>query len=71
MNFLKVIPATPERKAAYLEEQKRIAAPFIKLGGASKQLGEERIAESLRVTSLPEADFEDYTENWIPLNYAP
>jgi hypothetical protein len=63
--------ATTERKSAYLEEQKRIAAPLIKLGGPSKKLGEERIAEAIRVASLSDTDFEDYIEGWTPIKNTP
>ena len=59
--------AITERKAAYIAEQKRIAAQFIALGAPAQKLGEERIAEAIRATSLPDLDFEDYVQGWTPL----
>jgi len=65
------VKAITERKAAYLAEQKRIAARFIALGGPAQNLGEERIDEAIRVTSLPDSDFEDYVQGWIPIKITP
>lgn len=59
--------AITERKAAYIAEQKRIAAQFIALGGPTQKLGEERIAEAIRVASLSDSEFEDYVQGWTPL----
>lgn len=62
---------TTSRKSAYLDEQKAMAAPLLKRGGPSQRLGEERVAEALRVAALSDDAFEDYVTGWTPLKNTP
>jgi hypothetical protein len=60
-----------ERRAAYLQEQTDLAQPFIAKGGKSAELGNARISEAQRVVALPDAEFQDYTQDWKPKPASP
>lgn len=59
---------TKAKKKLYLAQQTRLAKPFLKRGGSSLSLGEERITEARRVTALPDSEFLDYVQSWVVPN---